>query len=133
MNLSSRIESLSKHYGIPIIISESTRKLVPDFAALELDAVAVVGKTEAVKIYGVLGPPSEARSDAFRRLAEMHDRILAAYRSQQWDELRRLLEECAPLDRRLVKLHRRYRRRMAQFEKEPPGADWDGVYRAQAK
>ena len=56
VNLSSRIESLSKHYGIPIIISESTRRLVPDFAALELDAVAVVGKTEAVKIYGILGP-----------------------------------------------------------------------------
>jgi len=40
---------------------------------------------------------------------------------------------CAPLDRRLAKLHRRYRRRIAHFEREPPGADWDGVYRAQAK
>jgi adenylate cyclase len=133
VNLSSRIESLSKHYGIPIIISESTRKLVPDFAALELDAVAVVGKSEAVKIYGVLGPPSEARSDAFRTLTEMHARILAAYRGQRWEEVKRLLEECAQLDRRLAKLHRRYRRRIAHFEQEPPGADWDGVYRAQAK
>jgi adenylate cyclase len=133
VNLSSRIESLSKHYGIPIIISESTRKLVPDFAALELDAVAVVGKTEAVKIYGVLGPPEEARSEAFRRIAELHARILAAYRAQQWEEVKRLLEECGPLDRRFAKLHRRYRRRIAHFEVEPPGTDWDGVYRAQAK
>lgn len=133
VNLSSRIESLSKHYGIPIIISESTRNLVPDFAALELDAVAVVGKTEAVKIYGVLGPPEEARSEAFRKVAALHARILAAYRAQQWDEVKRLLEECGPLDRRLAKLHRRYRRRIAHFEVEPPGADWDGVYRAQAK
>jgi adenylate cyclase len=133
VNLSSRIESLSKHYGIPIIISESTRKLVTDFAALELDAVAVVGKTEAVKIYGVLGPPEEARSEAFRRIAELHARILAAYRAQQWEEVKRLLEECGPLDRRLAKLHRRYRRRIAHFEVEPPGPDWDGVYRAQAK
>jgi adenylate cyclase len=62
VNLSSRIESLSKHYGIPIIISESTRKLVPDFAAIELDAVAVVGKTEIARIYGLLGPPEEART-----------------------------------------------------------------------
>jgi adenylate cyclase len=106
---------------------------VPDFAALELDAVAVVGKTEAVKIYGVLGPPEEARSEAFRRIAELHARILAAYRAQQWEEVKRLLEECGPLDRRLAKLHRRYRRRIAHFEVEPPGTDWDGVYRAQAK
>ena len=133
VNLSSRIESLSKHYGIPIIISESTRRLVPDFAALELDAVAVVGKTEAVKIYGVLGSPADSRTDAFRRLAELHDRILAAYRGQRWDEVKRLLEECAPLDRRLAKLHRRYRRRIAHFEQHPPGAGWDGVYRAETK
>ena len=133
VNLSSRIESLSKHYGIPIIISESTRKLVPDFAALELDAVAVVGKTEAVKIYGVLGPPAEARTDAFRQLLEAHAHILAAYRGQQWEEVKRVLDDCTRLDRRLAKLHRRYRRRIAHFEQEPPGADWDGVYRAQAK
>jgi adenylate cyclase len=133
VNLSSRIESLSKHYGIPIIISESTRKLVPDFAALELDAVAVVGKTEAVKIYGILGPPEEARTDAFRHLAEVHSDILAAYRRSRWDEAKRMLDDCVKLDRRLAKLHRRYRRRIAHFEQEPPGPDWDGVYRAQAK
>jgi adenylate cyclase len=133
VNLSSRIESLSKHYGIPIIISESTRSLVPDFAALELDAVAVVGKSEAVRIYGVLGPPSEARSEAFHKLAEANAAILAAYRAQRWDEAKRLLEQFAPLDRRLAKLHRRYRRRIAHFEQHPPGAGWDGVYRAEAK
>jgi adenylate cyclase len=86
-----------------------------------------------VKIYGVLGPPAEARSESFRRLAEANAAILAAYRAQRWDEAKRLLEEYAPLDRRLAKLHRRYRRRIARFEVEPPGADWDGVYRAQAK
>jgi adenylate cyclase len=133
VNLSSRIESLSKHYGIPIIISESTRRLVPDFAALELDAVAVVGKTEAVRIYGILGPPEEARTDAFRQLAEVHDNILAAYRRSRWDEAKRMLDDCVKLDRRLAKLHRRYRRRIAHFEQHPPGAGWDGVYRAETK
>lgn len=133
VNLSSRIESLSKHYGIPIIISESTRRLVPDFAALELDAVAVVGKTEAVRIYGILGPPEEARTDAFRQLAEVHNNILAAYRRSRWDEAKRMLDDCVKLDRRLAKLHRRYRRRIAHFEQHPPGAGWDGVYRAEAK
>jgi adenylate cyclase len=63
----------------------------------------------------------------------MHDRILAAYRGQRWDEVKRLLEECAPLDRRLAKLHRRYRRRIAHFEQHPPGIGWDGVYRAETK
>ena len=133
VNLSSRIESLSKHYGVPIIISESTRKLVPEFAALELDAVAVVGKTEAVRIYGILGPPEEARSDAFRHLTEVHNDILAAYRRSRWEEAKSMLDDCVKLDRRLAKLHRRYRRRIAHFEQHPPGAGWDGVYRAETK
>jgi len=34
-----------------------------------------------------------------------------------------------PVGRRLAKLCRR----IAHFEVEPPGAGWDGVYRAQAK
>ncbi|MGH6926843.1 MAG: adenylate/guanylate cyclase domain-containing protein, partial [Dongiaceae bacterium] len=133
VNLSSRIEALSKHYGIPIIISESTRKLVPDFAAIELDAVAVVGKTEIARIYGLLGPPEEARTAAFCQLVEIHGRLLAAYRAQQWDLARALIEDCARLDPRLSKLHRRYRRRIIRYEQEPPGPDWDGVFRAQAK
>jgi adenylate cyclase len=133
VNLSSRIESLSKHYGIPIIISESTRKLVPDFAAIELDAVAVVGKSEAARIYGLIGPPEEARTAAFHQLVEVHNRLLAAYRGLQWDVARGLIDECGKLDPRLSKLHRRYRRRIARYEQEPPGPDWDGVFRAQSK
>jgi adenylate cyclase len=133
VNLSSRIESLSKHYGIPIIISESTRRLVPDFAALELDAVAVVGKSEVARIYGLIGPPEDARTPAFRQVVEVHTRLLAAYRAQQWEAARMLIDECGALDPRLAKLHRRYRRRMARYEQEPPGPDWDGVFRAQAK
>jgi adenylate cyclase len=133
VNLSSRIESLSKHYGIPIIISESTRKLVPDFAAIELDAVAVIGKSEAARIYGLIGPPEEARTAAFHQLVEVHNRLLAAYRGLQWDVARGLIDECSKLDPRLAKLHRRYRRRIARYEQEPPGPDWDGVFRAQTK
>jgi adenylate cyclase len=133
VNLSSRIESLSKHYGIPIIISESTRRLVPDFAALELDAVAVVGKSEIARIYGLIGPPEDARSPAFRHVVEVHTRLLAAYRAQQWHAARALIDECGALDPRLSKLHRRYRRRILRYEQEPPGPDWDGVFRAQAK
>jgi len=133
VNLASRVESLSKHYGIRIILSESTRRLAPDFAALELDRVAVVGKTEAVGIYGVLGPPDEAQTPEFRRLEETHNRFLAAYRAQRWAETAALIDECAALDGRLRKLHRRYRRRLAYFAQNPLGPDWDGVFRAVAK
>ena len=106
---------------------------MPDFAALELDAVAVVGKSEVARIYGLIGPPEYARTPAFFQVVEVHSRLLAAYRAQQWDAARALIDECAAIDPRLWKLHRRYRRRIARYEQEPPGPDWDGVFRAQAK
>lgn len=133
VNLASRLESLSKHYGIPIVIAESTRQAVPDFAAIELDFVAVVGKTEATRIYGLVGAPEEADTPAFHRVEEAHGRMLAAYRAQRWQETAALIEECAGLDVRLRKLYRRYRRRLAFFAQNPVAPDWDGVFRAESK
>lgn len=133
VNLASRLESLSKHYGIPIVISESTRRAAPAFAAIELDFVAVVGKTEATRIYGLVGAPEEAETPAFHLVEEAHGRMLAAYRAQRWTETAALIEECAGLDIRLRKLYRRYRRRLAYFAANPLDPDWDGIFRAQSK
>jgi adenylate cyclase len=133
VNTSARIESLSKHYGMRVVVSESTRALASDFAALELDLVAVVGRTEPIRIYAILGDPLEASTDAFKIVRDLHERMLIAYRAQRWSDALSLLDECGRIDPRLAKLHRRYRRRIAVYEREPPGADWDGVFRAQAK
>jgi adenylate cyclase len=133
VNLASRLESLSKHYGLRVIVNESVRSLTADFAALELDLVAVVGKVEPARVFGVLGPPEEAQTPEFRRIQVLHGQFLAAYRAQRWNDARAILDECGKLDPRLSKLHRRYRRRMAHYEQEPPDADWDGVFRAQVK
>ena len=56
VNLGSRLEGLSKIYGVDIVVSESTRKLAPDFAWQELDRVRVKGKEQAVSIFWPLAP-----------------------------------------------------------------------------
>jgi class 3 adenylate cyclase len=60
VNLASRLEGQSKTYAVPIIISEQTQRLAPDFASLELDLIAVKGKKEAVRIFALLGDPEVA-------------------------------------------------------------------------
>src|SRR4051794_37466849 len=47
VNLASRLEGLSKVYGVDMVVSESTRRLAPEFAWLELDRVRVKGKEQA--------------------------------------------------------------------------------------
>jgi adenylate cyclase len=55
VNLASRLESLTKEYGTGIIVSESTHESVKgQFLTRELGAVTVKGKTQPVKIYGVM-------------------------------------------------------------------------------
>jgi adenylate cyclase len=51
VNLASRLESVTKEYGVPIIVSEATRILTVDIEYRMLDRITVKGKQEAVTIY----------------------------------------------------------------------------------
>ena len=133
VNLASRLEGQTKAYGVGIIIGEIARKLAPDFAALELDLIAVKGKHEAVRIYGLLGDASMAENPEFRDLAEQHEALLKAYRAQNWDDTRRLAETCTNLAPHLEDLYDVYRDRIGHYERNPPGKNWDGVYVALTK
>jgi adenylate cyclase len=133
VNLASRLEGQTKNYGVGVVVSEATHALAPEFAALELDLIAVKGKSEAVRIYGVLGDEELAESERFRDLAQHHTQMLAAYRAQSWQDARTLMEECTKLDSSLEKLYDLYRDRIGHYELEPPGQNWDGVYVALTK
>jgi adenylate cyclase len=133
VNLASRLEGQSKTYAVPIIISEQTQRLAPDFASLELDLIAVKGKREAVRIFALLGDPEVAASEAFGALRGRHLAMLAAYRAQRWDEAQALLEECRALDPRLDDLYDVYAMRIQAMKLDPPGPDWDGVFVATSK
>ena len=61
------------------------------------------------------------------------DTMLAAYRNQQWQEARDLMEACEALDPSLTKLYDLYRDRIGQYERTPPGSNWDGVFVALTK
>jgi adenylate cyclase len=54
VNLGSRLEGITKQYGVDIIVSEFTHAHAPDkFNYTELDRVKVKGKNEAVTIFSV--------------------------------------------------------------------------------
>ncbi len=133
VNLASRLEGQTKTYGVGTIISGGTRELAPDFAALELDLIAVKGKEEAVRIFGLLGDEKMAQTQAFQDLEARHNKMLAAYRAQKWDEARARADECTGLAPDLEALYDVYRDRIGHFMLEPPGLNWDGVYLALTK
>ena len=133
VNLASRLEGQSKTYAVPIIISEETQRLAPDFAALELDLIAVKGKKEAVRVFALLGEPEVAASAAFGQLRLRHIAMLEAYRQQRWDEADLLIAECRALDHRLDDLYDVYQSRIRAMRQNPPGPGWNGVFVATSK
>jgi adenylate cyclase len=142
VNLASRLEGQSKTYGVTIVLGDNTVALAPDYATLELDLIKVKGKTEAVRIFALLGTPEVARSDAFQQLRDLHLHVLERYRAQDWagarDAIAKANDLIAQMDgqglvHELPAFYRLYEERMVQFEQAPPPADWDGVFVATSK
>jgi adenylate cyclase len=127
VNTGSRLEGLTKKYGVSIIISESTRGAVPeDWVCRELDLVRVKGKNKPVAIYEPLGPKSELDESVKQELLR-HRAAFRAYRAQQWDEAEReffgLSQSGNPLKVYEVFLHR-----IPILRENPPPPDWDGAF-----
>ena len=134
VNLASRLESQTKTYGVPIIVSEATHAAIPGFAALELDLLRVKGKTRPQRIFGVLGDEATAGEDWYAALARSHRAMLAAFRAQLWAEAAAAIDGlrlAAP--EHLGHLYALYAARIAQFRAAPPPPDWDGVIVAESK
>lgn len=132
VNLAARLEGLNRQYGTAIAISETTRRAAGDrIVARPIDIVAVKGKAQAVRVYELLGLPSDGDADtvAFADHCEVAlDRYLA----------RDFTGAIAAFDRALAlrpddRATRHLRDRCTALVAAPPPADWDGVFHATEK
>jgi adenylate cyclase len=128
VNLASRLEGLSKIYGIDLVIGEETAALLGDPQLIEIDLVAVKGKTRAVRIYTL--SPELIKAEQF--LAR-HRALLTGYRSQDWTRARTAIADCRRYDAGLAQLYDLYDERITFFAANPPGCEWDGVFVANQK
>ena len=126
VNLGSRLEGLTKNYGVEIIVGEETRALVKDYAYRELDVVRVKGKDEPVAIFEPVGLKEQLSKEVLKEL-KLHQETLKLYRAQEWDraEMQFInLQKMSP-DRALYAL---YIERIGQYRQNSPGDNWDGVH-----
>ncbi len=137
VNLASRLEGQSKTYGANVVIGEDTRAAAPNFATLELDLIAVKGKSEAVRIFSLMGREDLNNDPVFGALVARHEEMLSAYRSQRWDDASALVSQCRTMAQDSVggldELHDLYDERIAAHKADPPPQDWDGVFVATTK
>ena len=125
VNLGSRLEGLSKTYGVDTVVSESTRKLAGDFAWQELDKVRVKGKDQAVAIYWPLAPAERIPPEVSTEL-KTWALALKAYRAQDWDPCDVQLLNLQRLNGKKY-LYRLYAERVASMRLLPFDPTWDGA------
>ncbi|MBP0617747.1 CHASE2 domain-containing protein [Jiella mangrovi] len=134
VNVASRIEGLTKTYGVSILVSESVREGAEDLAFLPVDRVKVVGRAQPLPVYVLMGDAEHARDPAFLALSAAHSRMIRAYRAGDLAGLEAALAELTRLNvPELAKLHQIYRERYSELWESPPGDGWDGVTVAREK
>ncbi len=132
VNLGSRLESITKQYGVGIIVGEVTREILKkEFVFRELDRVKVKGKDEPVAIYepvGLEGEPTRAELEELK----MWGQFLRTFRAQDWDTAELALLNLSRIHSRYL-YEKVYTERIAHYRKEPPGTDWDGSWKFDTK
>jgi adenylate cyclase len=129
VNLASRLEGLTKLYGVKIVIGAQLAEHLPEFAMVELDHVRVVGRDRPETVFSLLGNEDLATSSDFAAFRQGHAAMLADYRSRRWDEAMRWID--AETERAasysLTKLYAQYRSLAEAYAADPPrriGTQW---------
>jgi adenylate cyclase len=128
VNLASRLEGQTKTYHVDLIIGEDTAAVLGDPNLVELDLIAVKGKSQPVRIYTL--PPHLPEA---QRFLERHAKVLDAYRHRDWAAALGLMEDPVLATSEIAPLYGVLRERIAHMQEDPPPEDWDGVFVAYEK
>jgi len=126
VNLGSRLEGLTKGYGVSLIVSETTRGVVPEYAYREIDRVRVKGKDKPITIYEPLCLRGQLDTK-WKDELKLYREALRMYRAREWDTAEMNFLNLTRASRS-PELYRVYVERIAHFRLQPPKGDWDGVY-----
>jgi len=132
VNSASRLEGLTKEYGVDLLIGETVAELVRASFHLQLvDFVRMKGKTRAIRVYAVLGPKSEPLDDRMSAYLEKYDFAMACYERADFDvacsEFREVLD-IKPDD----PVASVYMERCHELAEQRPET-WDGVFVMKSK
>ena len=134
VSTAARLEGQTKSYGVLLIIGPNTNEIVKDeIFTLELDNIAVKGKTVGLRIYTPLHTDGVDMA-SYQAARLNHNQMLQSYRSQQFDqaiELSKKLIGC--FDGQMDHSYELWIDRCKDMKNAKLPKDWDGIFRATSK
>ena len=133
VNLGSRLESITKFYGVNILVSESTVAGIGDQLLLrEVDYIQVKGKSEAIRVFEPLALKEQANPQQTQLVQRYHE-ARQVFLRKDWQEAKRLFSELCEVDRSSSVLYNVYMERCDLFSTHPPADGWQGVWKHDSK
>jgi adenylate cyclase len=129
VNVASRLEGANKYYGTAIMASETTMAQTGDtFAWRELDAIRVMGRGEAIRVFEPLADTGTESGDQ-KKVAAAYAEGLACWRAREFTKAAEAFEGAATLDPASALFAKRAR----QHASKPPPSDWTPVNTLEGK
>jgi adenylate cyclase len=129
VNLASRLEGLTRHYEVGMIVSQEVANRVKgEFPLRELDLVQVKGKAVSERIFQVITEKAERWVETIKA----YECAIGYYKDRQWDQAEAAFNKvlaAIPND----KPSAMYIGRINEYRKNPPSPEWDGVHTMQEK
>lgn len=127
VNLGSRLEGLTKQYGLKLLISEFTQQEIhQQIPCALIDQVKVKGKNKPVKIYLPLADLDDPDIEEAFRIAEVCQQAFDAYHAKDFNQANQIFQQLP--DDPFVHFKALYDQRCKAYLETPPPKDWDGVF-----
>jgi adenylate cyclase len=127
VNLASRLEGLTRVYGVDILVGASAAELARDEVHLRSVArVQVKGKSKPVDIFTFIGARNEEVDPEFLKWVETYEEGLERYRTRDFTDAKILFSRFLEFypDDLLAKM---YLNRALEYEQAPPDEAWTAV------
>ncbi len=134
VSTAARLEGQTKGYGVLCIIGPNTNEQVKDeIFTLELDCIAVKGKTIGLNIFTPLTTDYNSMVE-YLSARELHDLMIDYYREQKWDQALHMIDQLkGEFDSHMDHYYDIMIERIGELRESNLPNDWDGVYRATTK
>ena len=137
VNLAARLEPAAKQYGVYIFVGENIYNESNDeFVFRFLDFLKVKGKNIPIKSYELIETKNDVTKESLD-LIEKFEKGLDQYFKQEWDSAIDLFEQSRLLEKmfegRNTNPSSVFIKRCKYFKENPPGENWDGVWKMNSK
>jgi adenylate cyclase len=132
VNLTARLESGAKQYGIETQVGEKIYEATKDRMTFRmLDYVVVKGRKKPERTYELINEKGK-ESEIYNKLLPLWDKAIKLYANQKWDEAISEFNKCDKLEEKYIGRPttpcKVYISRCKEFKTNSPGKGWDGSW-----